>query len=268
MDKTILKHIAAITAIIILAVSFVLLLSSQDTFALVVVGEEYGLRVHLSEEYVPTDILNPGDTKTSIMTISNTGEVSSSLPAYLKTEITGSSPGFGGGNLDDKLNLTIKRNSGEELYNGPFSGLAREIELGSIETGKPTNLEFTVHLPGSTSNEYQAASLSVKWEVRTNYESSNPPGESPQQSSTPESSPVPSNTPGTTDIKDDTMPTGGAEDETPGNNQEIELDDEQVPEGDLPKTGEIAPLFFYLFGLILIFIGVMIRTKKKKPVIK
>jgi len=153
-------------------------ISSVNAFAIEVEGSETGLRVNVSDVLVPTDSLAPGDTKTSSMTISLDRDSSvneSTLPVWLSAEIIEKIPGkiFDGkrGNLDDKLEFTITHENGEVLYNkGLVSGLSKPLVLGQIAKGDSFDVFITVHLPGKeTGNEYQAASIKVKWKVITMY---------------------------------------------------------------------------------------------------
>ena len=293
MDKRILKPIATIVLITALILSFSFILHKQEAYALVVVGEDYGLRAHVSDEEIPTNNLNPGDTKSSVMTISNTGEVTSSLPAFLKTQITKRDLGLGGGDLDDRLNLTIRDPDDNVLYDGPISGLDSALPLGDIIAGDPLDLTFLVHLPGAaTGNAYQGASLHVKWTVITEYSPVNTPTPTPTDTSPPDKTEPPeeTNPPERTEPPKKTVPPERTqppevtfqptatvpsvvieEEDIPGSEaevseiSEVSLDDEQVPGGGgLPKTGEIAPILFYTLGLLFVGLGIYLRRRKKK----
>ena len=99
MSKKYLQPIATIVMTLFVLTSFTLFFQAQDAFAVIVLGEDVGLRVTLSSVPTPTDILNPGDTKTSIMTISNEGSLS--LPITLTGSITNKTLGLGSGDLDE-----------------------------------------------------------------------------------------------------------------------------------------------------------------------
>jgi hypothetical protein len=152
-------------------------IGSVNAYAIEVEGSETGLRVNASDVLVPTDNLGPGDTKTSSMTISLDRDSSVSentLPVWMSAEIIENIPGktFDGkkGNLDDKLEFTITHENGEMLYKGLANGLGKTIVLGRIAKGESFDINISVHLPGAaTGNEYQAASIKVKWKVITMY---------------------------------------------------------------------------------------------------
>lgn len=153
-------------------------IGSVNAYAIEVEGSETGLRVKASDVLVPTDNLGPGDTKTSFMTISLDHDSivrENTLPVWLSGEIIESKPGkfVNGkrGHLEDVLEFTITHENGTVLYNkGSASGLSTPVVLGQIAKGESFNVYITVHLPGEeTGNEYQSASLKVKWKVITMY---------------------------------------------------------------------------------------------------
>ena len=59
------KATATSVLVVLVLVSFTWLAGTRDAVALVVVGEDYGLRVSLAEALTPTDNLAPEDTQTS-----------------------------------------------------------------------------------------------------------------------------------------------------------------------------------------------------------
>lgn len=203
MDERIRKYIV-ISIIVTVSVTVTLILGAHSTYSIEVIGEQYGLRVKVSDVFVPTDNLYPGDTEVSTMTISvvQVDEVeASSLPVWFSWEVVKTEPGKGGGYLDDKLEFSLYLDDGTLLYNGRFSGLTAPIALGNIAMGDSKILTFKVHLPGeNTGNEYMAASLTVKWTVMTRYEPDVTPTPSESPSPTPFTTPSdsPSPTPSTT----------------------------------------------------------------------
>jgi hypothetical protein len=187
---------------ILIAIMFLiasLAIGSVNAYAIELEGAETGLKVNTSGVLVSTDNLAPGDTKTSSMTISLDSDSSvkdNTLPVWMRAEVIESIPGksFEGkkGNLEDKLEFTITHENGEMLYKGLANGLGKTIVLGRIAKGESFDINISVHLPGAaTGNEYQAASIKVKWKVITMYS----PGPSPtptEPSPTPtEPSPTP-----------------------------------------------------------------------------
>lgn len=261
----------------------------NPAYAIEVEGAHTGLTVSVSETLMPTDNLVPGDTKSSTMTISfipANGIDASSLPVWLKAEITGKTLGKGGGYLDDKLELTITRGDGKQLYKGAISGMSEAIEVGNVQRNKSIDLTFTVHLPGEeTGNAYQAASLKVKWIVITSYTDSptpiprphRPPAEPTTTVITivptePPAGPTPTEPPKEVEVEDEPIPGGvpqePVEEDKPEEPDEPEpdiviIEDQIVPTG-LPKTGELPPILYYGLGAGFIYAGYRLSKKKEK----
>jgi len=263
----------------------------NPAYAIEVEGAHTGLTVSVSETLMPTDNLVPGDTKSSTMKISfvpESGIEASSLPVYLKAEISEKTLGKGGGDLDDKLELTITHENGTVLYKGSISGLSSVVEVGRVEKNDSIDLTFTVHLPGEeTGNAYQAASLKVKWIVITNYTRPSRPSPRPRPPRPPAEptttvitivptespvEPTPTEAPEEVDVGDEPVPGGvpqvPAEEDKPEEPDEPEpdiviIEDEIVPTG-LPKTGELPPLMYYGLGAGFIYAGYRLSKKKEK----
>lgn len=260
----------------------------NPVYAIEVEGAYTGLKVSVSETLVPTDNLVPGDTKSSTMTISfvpESGIDASSLPVYLKAEITGKTLGKDGGDLDDKLELTITHENGTVLYKGSISGLSSAIKVGDIQRNDSINLTFTVHLPGEeTDNAYQAASLKVKWIVITNYTRPSRPSPRPRPPRPPAEptttvitivpteppvEPTPTEPPEEVEVEDEPIPGGvpqePAEEDKPDEPEPdiVIIEDEIVPTG-LPKTGEFPPILFYGLGAGFVYAGYRLSKKKEK----
>lgn len=277
--------------IVIMFLIYCIALGSTDAYAVEIVGENTGLRVKLSDVLVNTDNLSPGDTKSSTMTIFIDPESkTSSLRVWIRSEIIynvlGKEVNGVRGNLDDKLVLTVTHENGKELHNGPISKFNKNVLVGDIRRGNPVNLTFTVHLPGrTTGNEYQGASLKVRWIVTAQYEPSvtptptdtplSPPTEPPSQTVTtipsqPPAEPTPTvtETPEIIDIEDEETPEGPGEPEEhdePGDDETgiIIIKEEELPKG-LPKTGEMPPILFYGLGAGAIYAGIKLNQKKQK----
>lgn len=285
LDKMRRKPAKSILFILVFLVA-VIALGSLNTYAVEVVGAKTGLRVNVSDVLVPTDNLAPGDTKASTMTISfepGSGINASSLPVWLKAEITDSTYGEGGGDLDDKLELTVTREDGLELYQGSISGLSNAVEVGNVQRNGSVDLTFTIHLPGEeTGNAYQAAFLKVKWIVITSYTAPPTPKPRPPRYKQPDEPTItvitvepteppaePTEVPEDIEIEDETIPGGipqepEKEDEPDEPEPEIVIiEDEIVPTG-LPKTGELPPILFYGLGAGIIYAGVRLSKKKEK----
>jgi len=182
---------AIILIVVILTVSY--LVGTNPVLAIEIIGANSGLRVSVDEIPVQTDDLAPGDTKTSTMTIYIDPESeTSSLPVWIRAEIVETVLGLYGGNLDDKLNLTVIHENGKVLHDGPVSKFNKNVEVGYVHKGEPVDLTFTIHLPGeSTGNEYQGASMKVKWIITTQYTPPVTPTPSPEPTPTPGPSPTP-----------------------------------------------------------------------------
>ncbi|KAB3532741.1 LPXTG cell wall anchor domain-containing protein [Alkaliphilus pronyensis] len=261
MKRKILKSIANIVLTLLVIMCFTLATRLQDTFALEVIGGEYGLRVELSQENVATNNLNPGDEKESYMTVSNDGE--HPLPVYLNNRTVREIQGKGGGNLNDKLKLIITNQNDEVVYSGSVKGLETPQYIGEIQPNNNIKLDFKVELPDEdTTNEYQAASITVKWIVSTSY---TPPSDPPRPRPRPRPNPPTIiETEEIEEIEEEDIPEGEPEVEEPEIIEE-ELEEEEIPLGigTLPKTGELTPTFFYGLGTLLLIIGIFINKKPK-----
>lgn len=257
-----------------------------------VVGDNTGLRVKVSDVLVPTDNLNPGDTKTSTMTISIDPESdTSSLRVWIRAEIIdtvlGKEVNGKRGNLDDRLVLTVTHENGNELHKGPISKFNKNVLVGDIRKGNPVELTFTVELPGDdTGNEYQGAALIVKWIITAQYN----PSERPTPTGTPYSPPtgtptekvtviptpppadtsktdLPDDKPNTFEIKDDEISDDGSgtydkQDKLDNGESEIIIIEEKLPK-KLPKTGELPPLLFFGLGAGIVYAGIRLNHKKE-----
>lgn len=294
---------------ILLALLFLIastVIGSVNAFAIEVEGSETGLRVNVSGVLVPTDNLAPGDTKTSSMTIyldRDSSVTEKTLPVWMSAEITESIPGktFDGkrGNLDDVLEFTITHESGEVLYDrGSASGLSKPIVLGQISKGDSFDVFITVHLPGEeTGNEYQAATLKVKWKVITMYTPGpeptpieptptepTPTAPTPTEPTPTEPTPtvptptVPTPTEPTPTVPTPTEPAPTEPTPTTTEDTLYKVENEPVPVGSpepeleiieeefipagLPKTGELPPILFYGLGAGIICVGLKMNKKK------
>jgi hypothetical protein len=260
----------------------------NPAYAIEVEGAHTGLTVRVDETLVPTDNLVPGDTKSSTMKISfvpESGIEASSLPVYLKAEISEKTLGKGGGDLDDKLELTITHENGTVLYKGSISGLSSVVEVGRVEKNDSIDLTFTVHLPGEeTDNAYQAASLKVKWIVITNYTRPSRPSPRPRPPRPPAEptttvitivpteppvEPTTTEPPKEVEVEDEPIPGGvpqePAEEDKPDEPEPdiVIIEDEIVPTG-LPKTGEFPPILYYGLGAGFVYAGYRLSKKKEK----
>ncbi len=228
MDRKIVNLAITMMLIALLITGAGVLRGTRETGALEIIGEELGLKVDFDDEYVPTDNLNPGDTKSSKLIITNTGEAASSLPIYLKADIIESRPGLGGGRLDDQLEATLIDSDNNVLFSGTVGDLEQAVMAGTVNKDEPKEITFAVHLPGrTTTNEFQSADLSFKLIIIA---------EAVPDEEEEEPTPGPSDGPGTT--------------EEPGD--------------DPPKTGDDRSYLVYIGAALLSVAGLFIILKFKK----
>ena len=266
MRKKYLQPISTIVMTLFVLTSFTLFFQAQDAFAVVIVGEDVGLRVALSNVPTPTDNLNPGDTKTSIMTISNEG--SFSLPITLTGSITNRALGRGGGDLDKQLTIKVLNPNDEIVYEGSMSGMSTPIPLGSLAPSGSKDLRFMVNFPEDTPNAYQASSLTVQWTVTAPtpyYPPVIPPPVVPPPVVPPPVIPPPIVPPPVVPPPVVPPPVVPPPILPPGEEIVI-VPPEEVPAGiaELPKTGETNPAIFYGLGAALIGFGLMAGRKRRQ----
>jgi len=229
VDRRVVNLAITMMLIALLIAGAGVLRSTRETGALEIIGEELGLKVDFDDEYVPTDNLNPGDTKSSKLIITNTGEAASSLPVYLKADIVRSTPGLGGGRLDDQLEATLIDSDNNVLFSGLWAIFEQAVMAGTIKKDEPREITFAVHLPGeTTTNEFQSADLSFKLIVIA---------EVVPDSEEEEPAPSPSEGPGAT--------------EKPGN-------------GEAPKTGDDRSYIVYIGAALLSAAGIFLVMKFRK----
>ena len=114
-----ISPIAMILLVLFVSGTLLIMSGAGSTFAFVVEGSEIGLEVNVADEYTDVSNLNPGDTKGSYLTVSNTG--SGAFKYFFDIQKIGSSAGSyrgqAGKHLDEMLEMTVKRD-GEELFKG------------------------------------------------------------------------------------------------------------------------------------------------------
>lgn len=164
-----LKFASSVISIVVVLITCIALLLADNpryTHAFVVKGADCGLRVEASPDYVDVNNLNPGDKKSSYLTVHNDG--AKELTYFFEIEKTGGKPGeyrgVAGRELAEKLEFTIERN-GVLYFEGLVSEFNKEKQKGiKLAAGDQDKLDITVHLPGEeTGNEYQGASVTVKF---------------------------------------------------------------------------------------------------------
>jgi len=180
-DAKKLKMISPIaTILLVLLVSGTLLIMSGagSTFAAFVEGESYGLTVTVEEGFTEggdNDVSNltPGDTKSSYLTVSNTGDGAFKYFFDIKKigSRAGSYRGQAGKPLDRVLEMTVNRGE-EELFKGLVSEFREQFgekgrDMGVLNEGESQQLDISVHLSGpETGNEYQGADVTVQFKFR------------------------------------------------------------------------------------------------------
>src|SRR4051794_8924515 len=106
--------------------------------------------------------MNPGDSVTGSVTISNSGDAPAKL-ALSKSQLL-DSPGVGGGRLSDALYLSVDDLSiGRRVYEGPLASMP-SFPLAPIPAGGRHAFRFVVRLPQTRGDAYQLASTSVRFE--------------------------------------------------------------------------------------------------------
>ena len=227
-----ISPIATITIVLFVAVLLLVMTGTGSTFAFVVEGEDCGLVVKAADGFTDVGNLNPGDTKSSYLIATNTGE--RPLTYFFDIEKLGSNAGSykgqEGKHLDEILEITIKHEGEPKPL---FKGLIGEFEqkykeeglaLGQMAAGDEQRLDISVYFPEEAGNEYQGSDVSVRFKFQavcgTGGGEDPPPGD------------------------DDEPPSGGGDE--PGEPTEPGDDDEGPGTGDeeleeSPDTPEVGP---------------------------
>jgi hypothetical protein len=168
-----ISPIAMILLVLFVSGTLLIMSGAGSTFAFVVEGSEIGLEVNVADEYTDVSNLAPGDTKGSYLTVSNTG--SGAFKYFFDIQKIGSSAGSyrgqAGKHLDEKLEMTVKRNE-EELFKGLVAEFREQFgdkgrDMGVLNGGESQQLDISVHLSGpETGNEYQGADVTVQFKFR------------------------------------------------------------------------------------------------------
>jgi len=131
-------------------------------------GQSSGLSITAPDPAADVGNLNPGDTKSSRLQLKNTGRYT--LTVYMKMLIEAESAP-NGGSLADGMTLTVK-DAGTYLTQGKLFRTADDdsVLVGEMSPGASKTLDFNVDLPGQgIGNQYQGASMQVKWVFTTTY---------------------------------------------------------------------------------------------------
>jgi hypothetical protein len=110
----------------------------------------------------------PGQSVTGTVTIANQGTASGRLE--LTTAALADTPGPGGGQLSERLQLVVRDDTAGALrYEGTLAGL-QDLALGTFRPHEAHRYRFTVGFPAQTGdNAYQSSSVSVtyNWQAET-----------------------------------------------------------------------------------------------------
>ncbi len=148
------------------------------------------------EAIVTGSNLGPGDTRSGIVSIANTGSLAADF-TLAGADIV-DTPGPGGGPLSSVLNLSISDISvlvtPIAVYGGPLATMPPQA-LGTFRPGAQRTYRFKIAFPSDSANEYKnsAFAASFVWTATAQDEGSPPPpgGSNPPPSERPPTSPPP-----------------------------------------------------------------------------
>jgi LPXTG-motif cell wall-anchored protein len=284
MYKRIAIGISSIALSLALIVSGLILQSPSIAFAqnVIVDSDSEGLVViPLGGKFFELNNMGPGDMPDDLKTVDEdalkglitvTNSYTEPYEVFLSAKRT--SPIPEGADLYDMLMLEVKFRGGTlnektELMKGFATS---EISLGTFAPGDTQNIELGVSLPGEEmGNEYQGTSVDVLWTFRAVVPEPGPgpgPGPGPDDDDDDEDEPE--------DVPEEPVPLAVVEpvpeeiipEETvPLAVPEVEedvIEEEPVPLAvpKLPRTGGMAPIFFYSAGVVLLGAGVVILRRK------
>jgi hypothetical protein len=248
MDRRVVmnKHILFKNLILVLFITCaIMLIMPQTTFANItgvkIVGDNCGLVIEASAEKEDTSNLNPGDIKCSKLILKNEGE--GSLGVSIKTNIiAGSEASPRGGKLADILKLTIMDEDKVIIDDLTFREAAKLSgkDLGTMKIGEKKVLDYIIEFPSSADNDYQGATFQANWTFTTKCSTSGGGGGGGR--------------------------TGGGgggpgEEDTPETDIIITDDDVTYGPAEMPGTGEVATLYFYGAGALIVMLGIALRRK-------
>ena len=259
--KNIVAKILVLAFLVSLVVILVPGLALGERFVLD--GGNNGLGIYIPSKLKDTGNLNPGDKMDSCLTLSNNG--GKTITVYIRTNILNeTSPN--GGNLSDIMTLTIK-DGGKIIADGDFKQVSESgnVLIGEIQPNGEKELCFYTDLPKEAGNKYQGASFKANWTFTTQVTGGTSDDDDddhhgggtkpPKDDETPQEPSV--------EIGDEPIPFGPGTVEDPSDPEIVIIEDEDVPTGpaDMPRTGEIAPFYYYGIGALVIILGARMRKK-------
>ena len=251
--------IIAVTILLIICGSLWFLSASANpvfAFNLEIVGDNLGISITHDSPLFNMENMAPGETESSTISVKNQGDAPLSLTLDSLME-------NGDDALFEKLEFTVEDDNGTRIYDSGSLKNVNHVVLGSILPGEEKIYILSVCFPPDAGNEFQNKAVSVMF-IFTAY------GDGETDYTTEANMNV-------TKITDEDVPlASGIATESDYSTETIQseiagnttIEDENIPLGGVPKTGESYPKAFYLLGLLLAAIGLKtglkIRNRKDK----
>jgi len=278
MYKRIAIGISSIALSLALIVSGLILQSPSIAFAqsITVDSNSVGLVVIPADgKFFELNNMGPGDgydsdiaNESSTITISN--NYTEAYEVFLTTRRDPLSP-VQIYDLYDQLRLEVRfRGATLQDKTQLMKGFANSvISLGTFAPGQSQIMDLAVALPEELGNEYQGTSVSVIWEFRAEVPEPGPgpgPGPGPDDDDDEDEPEVVPEEPVPLAVVEPVPEEIIPEETVPLAVPEVEeaIEEEPVPLAvpKLPKTGGMAPIFFYSAGAVLLGAGVVILRRK------
>ncbi|MDD3839157.1 MAG: LPXTG cell wall anchor domain-containing protein [Clostridia bacterium] len=195
-----------------------------------IIGSQDGIAVKpQGEKFFDLNNLNPGDTKTAMLSIKSVYRDPFDL--YMRAERVGEEQEY---DLFNQLKLKVNYD-GTLIFDGSMTDFARSnISLGRINKNDHKHLLAEVYLPGrETGNEFQGKTVDVRWIFTA------------QSLTSPDE---------IVDIEDEEVPIGGIK---------FPESQEGADKKGIPKTGDKTSILIYAMGFILALIGTKMAVKSK-----
>lgn len=217
-------------------------------------------------EFVDVGNLNPGDRKSSYLTVHNDGEYPLTYSMDIKKTDgkKGEFRGLVGHELDEILEFIVERDDGTVLFDGLLGDFER-LDFGKMSAGAQEKVYIKVYFPEEADNEYQGSNVTIKFAFHATCEagsSDDPrrpggggsgPGKPGEDPDVPEGLEL---EPGEEPVAPPVVPDGPPDKP----DEELLVPQEDTPAGPgLPRTGQLPPWLFYGGGLLLIPAGVFLR---------